>query len=238
MAQDHSITYRHFRLRNIPHRKRLADIKRLIGGLNVPKGGSYADFGCSNGYVTDEVRQLVGAASATGFDHVDGHFAEGRKRHPALDFQTIDLNVFDPARPQFDLVTSFETLEHTGNLANAVKSIVHAIRPGGIGVISVPIEIGPAGIVKFLIKMGFYNYSLQELPQRPGLAKDYVLALLKGERIGRFRSEERPGWGTHFGFDTRDVDDLLKAEQAARPGLQVDGHNQAFTRFWVIRKPT
>ena len=45
MAQDHSITYRHFRLRNIPHRKRLADIKRLIGGLNVPKGGSYADFG-------------------------------------------------------------------------------------------------------------------------------------------------------------------------------------------------
>jgi SAM-dependent methyltransferase len=232
MALDHSATYRRFRLRNIPHIKRLNDIKALIAGLDVPKGASYADFGCSNGYVTDEVRKLVGAARAYGFDHLDEHFEEGRKRHPELLFETIDLNVFDATRPQFDLVTCFETLEHTGHLENAVRSVVHAIRPGGVGVISVPVEVGLPGIVKFAVKVGLYRYKMTELPQRPGLRSDYIKTLLKGGRISSFRSESRPGWSTHFGFDSRDVDDIL-----ARQGVSVTGSDRAFTRFWVIRKP-
>jgi 2-polyprenyl-3-methyl-5-hydroxy-6-metoxy-1,4-benzoquinol methylase len=232
MAKDHSITYRRLRLRNIPHIKRLNDIKALISSLKVPPGGSYADFGCSNGYVTDQVRQLVRAAHTTGFDHLDEHFEEGRRRHPELEFATIDLNRFDAARPQFDFVTCFETLEHTGNLGNALRNVVHAVRPGGIGVISVPVEVGFAGIVKFLVKVGLYGYTLKELPQRPSLRRDYVMALMKGERIGKFRSESRSHWGTHFGFDTRDVDDLLAQEP-----VNVSASNRGFTRFWVIRRP-
>ena len=231
MAYDHSITYRRFRLRNIPHIKRLNDIKALVSSLAVPAGGTYADFGCSNGYVTDQIRQLVGASRTTGFDHINEHFEAGRERHSNVHFQTIDLNVFDPSRPQFDFVTSFETLEHTGNLEQAVQSIVHAVKPGGIGVISVPIEVGVAGLAKFLVKVGFYGYKMDELPQRSRLRSAYFKALVSGGRIGSFRSEKRSGWSTHFGFDTRDVDELL-----AKQSIAVTARNRGFTRFWVVRK--
>lgn len=228
---DHSQTYRRLRVRNIPHRRRLADIKRLIKDLGVPAGGSYADFGCSNGYITDQVRELVKARQATGFDYLPGHFVEGRRRHPALEFEVLDLNIAHPLLPTFDLVTCFETLEHIGHLEHAVGNLLRSIRPGGIGVISVPVETGMAGFLKFAAKTAFYGGGLKELPQRPDLWRAYFLALLRNDRIGGFRSERRNGWSTHFGFDARDIDDLLDGQRG------VTAHPRPFNKFWVIRKP-
>jgi 2-polyprenyl-3-methyl-5-hydroxy-6-metoxy-1,4-benzoquinol methylase len=226
------LTYRKVRLRNVPHLKRLHDIRSLVVQLQVAKDATYADFGCSNGYVTDEVRKALALPTAHGFDRVCAHFEEGQRRHPHLQFALCDLAEFDPGRPQFDVVTCFETMEHVGDLTNAMRSFIHAIKPGGVGLLSAPIEIGLPGIVKFIVKVSLYRYSLNDLPQRPNLRRDYVKALLRGERISRFRSDGRSGWGTHFGFDVRDVDDLL----AQQPALSVVAKNKGFTRFWIVRK--
>ena len=190
---------------------------------------SYADFGCSNGYVTERIRRLTGAERVWGFDHLEEHLARGRRQYPAIEFSLIDLNRPNADLPGFDFVSCFETLEHVGNLEAAIGNLLAAIKPGGTGLVTVPIEIGPRGIAKFIAKLA-YGYNLSELPQSRALQRRYATALLTGARVSRFRDERR-AWGTHFGFDYRDVDDALR-----RHGVPFGAWNSGTTRFYCIRK--
>jgi len=228
MALDHSLTYRVRALRNLPHRMRLRTIEREIRRLDLAPLATYADFGCSNGYVTERIRRLAPAGQAWGFDHLEEHLAIGRRQYPSIEFAPLDLNAPISIGRRFDLVTCFETLEHVGNLKTAVDNLLGAMRPGGTALITVPIEIGLRGIMKFAAKMA-YGYTLSELPPGPALRRRYALALLTGRRISRFRDQRR-GWGTHFGFDYRDVDDALR-----RRGARFRAWNSGTTRFYVIR---
>jgi SAM-dependent methyltransferase len=229
MALDHSLTYRVHSLRNLPHRMRLRAIEREARRLNLGAGLSYADFGCSGGYITERVRRLTRAGRAWGFDHLEAHLARGRRQYPAIEFSLIDLNQPNAEVPPCDFVSCFEMLEHVGNLEAAIGNLLAAIKPGGMALVTVPIEIGPQGIAKFIAKMA-YGYSLSELPQAPALFRRYVMALLTGARMSRFRDQRR-GWGTHFGFDYRDVDDALW-----RYGEPFRAWNHGTTRFYCIRR--
>jgi SAM-dependent methyltransferase len=229
VAFDHSLTYRVRALRNMPHRMRLHAIERGVRRLNLDTGLSYADFGCSNGYITERVRRLTRAGRSWGFDHLEEHLAQGCRQYPAIEFSLIDLNQPNAEVPQYDFVSCFETLEHVGNLEAAIGNLLAAIKPGGTALVTVPIEIGPQGIVKFVAKMA-YGYSLSELPRAPALFRRYVVALLMGARMSQFRDRRR-GWGTHFGFDYRDVDDALW-----RHGVPFRAWNSGTTRFYCIQK--
>lgn len=101
------------------------------------------------------------------------------------------------------------------------------LRRGGHALVSVPIEIGIWGIAKFLVKTPLYGYSMDELPGAD-VSGAYVGALLRGRDISRFRAA-RAGWGTHFGFDYREVDRLLREQ-----GAHFRARNVFTTRYYVI----
>jgi 2-polyprenyl-3-methyl-5-hydroxy-6-metoxy-1,4-benzoquinol methylase len=229
MAVDHSATYRTFKFRNLPHLLRLRAIESELRRLAVPRSPTYADFGCSNGFLTQRVASLVAASSGTGFDHQPENLELARSRYPHLAFCSIDLNRPAGAGTRFDLVTCFETLEHVGDMGAALDNVVAAIKPGGIGILTVPIEIGPKGLLKFLVKTLLYGYSLNELPNGKHLRLAYLKSLLANERISKYR-ERRAGWGTHFGFDYRDVDDRLR-----QLGVPFSAVTRGFARFYFIR---
>jgi SAM-dependent methyltransferase len=227
MAIDHSLTYRVRALRNLPHRLRLRDIERLVRRLDPPAGAAYADFGCSNGYVTARVAGLIGAARTLAFDHLPAHLERGRSLYPQITFASLDLNDRTSPVPPCQFVTCFETLEHVGDLDAAVAVLARSLTQDGKGLISVPIEIGWRGVVKFLVKVGLYGYDLAELPEQPGTWR-YLRELLAHRRMSRFR-DRRAGWGTHFGFDYRDVDEALR-----RHGIAFRALNRGFTRFYLL----
>lgn len=232
MALDHSLTYRQRKLRHLPHRLRLRHIRSCLRGLSLKQQPSYADFGCSNGFLTSIVAAQVGAANVVGLDHNVENLANARAAHPEFQFASIDLNAApDRSAANYDLVTCFETLEHVGCLNTAIDNLWQAIRPGGTALVTVPIEIGPRGLLKFLVKTLIYGYRLSELQPAPSW-QTYFAALVRGERIGRFRDKHAAGWGTHFGFDYRDVDDGLTAA-----GIPYSAHVRGFTRFYLIRRP-
>jgi hypothetical protein len=52
---------------------------------------------------------------------------------------------------------------------------------------------------------------------------------VSGGRVSRFR-DDRVNWGTHFGFDYRDIDDLLRSR-----GVRFSASNRFTTRFYVIK---
>lgn len=225
---DHSLTYRDGRLRNWGHRRRLREIGRAVAGLGLGPAPRYFDIGCSNGYVTARVAALVGAGEATGFDHSAKLVRSAAKAHPTIRFATLDLNVAPSAGvEQADLVTCFETLEHVGNPDAAVANIVARLAPGGAGLISVPIETGPIGLVKYVAKRAT-GYRLEEIgASEVGYLSDLVL----GRRLGRHRPAGRAGFGTHFGFDHREL-----AERLGRTGLELRAWTAGTTRFFLLRR--
>jgi SAM-dependent methyltransferase len=222
---DHSLTYRRG-LRNLPHRRRLRAIVTALTRGGAPAPGAFADVGCSNGFVTAILRDALGARRTVGFDHVESHLQHGRELYPAIEFRPIDLNRPLPAGHEtFDLVTCFETLEHVGHLDQAVTNLLALTRPGGRLFITVPIESGARGLVKFAIKVGVFRYSLSELPPRPRRFWSYVWALGINDSIAAFR-DRRDGWGTHFGFDWREVERILRAS-----GARFESRSDFTTRF-------
>jgi SAM-dependent methyltransferase len=225
---DHSLTYR-AGLRNLPHRRRLRAIVALLtrGTATV---GSYADVGCSNGFVTATLRDRIRPARTVGFDHLEAHLERGRREHPAIEFRPIDLNRPLPAGHEtFDLVTCLETLEHVGRLDQAVTNLLALTAPRGTLLITVPIESGPRGLIKFLVKVGLFRYTLDELPARPHRFWDYLGALAANRSLAPFR-DAREGWGTHFGFDWREVERILRER-----GVGFESRSDFTTRFIVVR---
>ena len=230
MSLDHSQTYKTKSLKNLPHRQRLKTILSRLDAC-VPSGDiRYADFGCSNGYITDIIARRYAITSAHGFDYEEDHMAAAREQYPQIEFKTANLNLPEAAE-SFDLVTCFETLEHVGDLSHALAHLLSSTKKGGLLFISVPIEIGLRGLIKFTAKSTLYRSryqsDLSELSdEKVGL--EYFLALLRNKDISRFR-EKRDRWGTHYGFDYRVIDRILKENSILFSGI-----NHFTTRFYSI----
>lgn len=227
---DHSRTYRTLGFRNLPHRRRLAHIKQVVGDFSLPESPRYADFGCSNGYVTEILRRSISAKEAVGYDHQEKHFEVGRRTYPDITFRQLNLNEANAVQERYDLVTCFETLEHVGSPKVALANLVSAVGSPGVGFFSVPIEIGLRGLLKYYAKRA-YGYTLDELPHSEGLRRRYEQALWTYGRLSVFR-DQRAGWGTHFGFDYRLIDDSLEDL-----GVPFEAHNAGTTRFYVVKRP-
>lgn len=228
---DHSATYRHFSLKNIPHFHRLRVIKdtlvRMSSGDGVMR---YADYGCSNGYLTEISSKILNANVTVGFDHNEENLRIARGKYPTFEFLPMDLSSGELPHEQFDFITCYETLEHVGNIENALNTLVGSLSKGGKALITVPIEIGAVGLLKFAVKVLVFRYSLDELSARKGVGWEYFLALVKGSNISEFR-DKRTHWGTHFGFDYRKVDHLLKDMP-----VEFLAFNKGTTRFYQITK--
>lgn len=225
MAVDHSLTYRKFRLRNVPHIFRLKKIKQVVAQNFSMHDARYADIGCSNGYITDIVSHLISASETVGFDHSD-NLDIARQNYPDHQFSFIDLNQACDNFSKFHIVTCFETLEHVGDVKMAIRNMIGMLEKGGVLIISVPIEIGPWGLVKYLLKRGIYRY---DLPLVCG-DKEYLYALLKGLDISAYRPE-LDGYGSHFGFDYRIIDRFLLENYKMN---MVKTFNSFTTRFYLI----
>lgn len=86
MAIDHSLTYRSLSLKNIPHGLRLSEIFRQIARLNnVGPTNFYHDIGCSNGYITAQIKEKYFFSKVVGLDHNLENLDLARKRYPSIE---------------------------------------------------------------------------------------------------------------------------------------------------------
>lgn len=224
MVTDHSKTYKLNNIKNIVHLHRLNEIKKILKNMVDGPIEMYADFGCSNGYITSQVARILGAKHSVGFDFSE-NIILGQKMYPEIKFSRFDLNLVSEPIKKYDVVTCFETLEHVGSIQIGIINVLNSRKSGGFALITVPIEIGVVGLLKYVLKRFLYRY---ELPLECTDC-EYIGALLAGDKMSKFRAPA-VGYGTHFGFDFRDVDDILLHHS----DIRFKAWNSGTTRFYLV----
>jgi 2-polyprenyl-3-methyl-5-hydroxy-6-metoxy-1,4-benzoquinol methylase len=148
----HETTYRRRDLAGIIHRNRLRAVVRTFCRYVDSDTRSWADFGCSNGFIIEEIVKLkrYSFTRLAGFDNTPELIERAREKQiPAAEFHLFDLNAVVASPETFDLVTCMETLEHVGHLENAIANLVAHVRAGGLLLLTVPNETGLAGLIKY-----------------------------------------------------------------------------------------
>jgi SAM-dependent methyltransferase len=101
------------------------------------RGLSVLDAGCGEGY---GAALLAGvAARVVGVDRPEAvAVARGRHREPHLEFRALDLGALDRLGERFDLVCSFQVLEHVVDPPAYLRALLARTAPGGELIVTTP----------------------------------------------------------------------------------------------------
>lgn len=115
-------------------------LHRYAFALTFAGGKRVLDAACGEGYgsalLADRAQSVVGVdISAQAIEHARGRYAERRN----LRFEQADAVAFAARQAEpFDLVVSFETLEHLAEQDALLDGFSRALAPGGVLLISTP----------------------------------------------------------------------------------------------------
>jgi len=112
---------------------------RYVFAREFAKDKRVLDAACGEGY--GSALLAAGAASVLGVDIAEQAIAHARSRYGGranLRFERGDCTALDVAAANFDLVVSFETLEHVAAQEQLIAGFARALAPGGILIVSSP----------------------------------------------------------------------------------------------------
>lgn len=192
------------------HGSRFALGRALIASY---AGGRLLDYGCGDGTFLALVQDLF--PGATGADPADSQTADcvRRLRDLPLTF-TTPASLGASHTGAYDIVTCMEVLEHcfAPERRRVIEELARLVRPGGLVVVSVPIEVGPSLIGKQVGRAlaawrGFGDYRHRETYSALELAR--MVFASAGTSIDRPSYESVAPDGSsyrycgHKGFDWR-----------------------------------
>lgn len=99
-------------------------------------GLAVLDLGCNNGYGTSQI--AASSASVIGCDVSESALSDARKRFPNIDFRRIDGLSLPFADGQFDVVISFQVIEHVDDTAVYLAEICRVLKFPGTAIFTTP----------------------------------------------------------------------------------------------------
>jgi len=109
-------------------------------GLQLGTGKSVLDLGCGSGYGSAYLSR--GAARVVGIDRVSPDSAQRGAAH----FVLADLNALPLRDQHFDVVVSFQVIEHLADPMPYLKAIARLVRPEGVAVLTTPNRLTSDGV--------------------------------------------------------------------------------------------
>lgn len=101
---------------------------------NFVKNKTVLDFGCGSGYGTHMLSKYAENITGADISKEAVDFAKKEYNSPNLNFMTID----ELENEKFDIITSFQVIEHVSNDREYTANLKKMLNPGGILLISTP----------------------------------------------------------------------------------------------------
>ncbi|WP_299964182.1 class I SAM-dependent methyltransferase [uncultured Roseobacter sp.] len=106
-------------------------------GRFMPKGGSFLEIGCGNGFVLRGLRTAYPEARFSGSEIFLNGLQFARQRLPGVDLMQMDGRHI-PFAAHFDGIGAFDVLEHIDQDEEVLAQIHAALKPGGHLFLTVP----------------------------------------------------------------------------------------------------
>ncbi len=113
-------------------------LHRYAIAMDFAKGKHVLDVACGDGYGSNLLAKV--ATSVIGIDNKSTVISEARSKYKAtnLRFENGNIEHLPVSENSIDLVTCFETLEHTSEHEKAMVEIKRVLKPDGLLLISTP----------------------------------------------------------------------------------------------------
>ncbi len=144
-ADYYATIYRHYERQNPPYKH--AFYRRVIAKLAGNSPARILDVGCAFGGF---VASMPETWSRYGIDVSSFAIQEGRAKYPGVQLAAATLDT-NPFKGPFDIVTSFDVIEHIQDLENVAGHVRSLVRPEGLFVFVVPTYDGPLGPVVHML---------------------------------------------------------------------------------------
>lgn len=194
-----------------------------------PDAASFLEVGCGSGQVTLALQRANPGLHVTGTDAFMEGLRIARQRVPEAEFVQADVRRL-PFDAEFDLVGSFDVLEHVAEHEQALDEMVRAVKPGGGVVITVPQHafLWSAMDVYAGHVRRYSRGRLTQLLESRGLqverATSFVsllLPLMLALRMTQRRTPARWEFGVHPGFNEAALSVMAVERVAIRAGLSL-----------------
>lgn len=119
-------------------------LERYRLACNYTAGKKVLDVACGIGKGSNMMAQTGGATFVNGFDIQPEalRYANWRNAAPNLNFSVVNAETMDIV-DEYDLVVSFETIEHLPNYKKFLSNIKKSLKSGGYLLISTPLSAVP-----------------------------------------------------------------------------------------------
>jgi len=137
--------YRNYERQNPTYKRQF--YRDFIARHAGTRTGGILDVGCAfGGFLSSLPREW----QRFGIDISPFAIQEGRRLHPDLRLEAATLDT-NPFSGPFDVVTSFDVIEHIQDLENVAQALDKLLKPGGLLVFVVPAYDGPLGPIVHLL---------------------------------------------------------------------------------------
>jgi|SRR3989344_347552 len=119
-------------IQNLWHTRKINSLKQLIGNSNYSR---ILDIGCASGTLTKKISEIC-TGEITAIDAYNKAIAYARKRHPEIKFLVADAHKLPFKSNFFDLIVSYETIEHLIDPPKALKEIHRVLKRNGRAIIA------------------------------------------------------------------------------------------------------
>ena len=134
MSFDERLVLNKASLENIIYDEHLV---RYQLAAQIAAGKNILDIACGSGYGS-KILAEAGALKVTGVDRDAEALEEARKNYSEVDFKVGDAENISETDKSFNLITSFETIEHLNNPEKYLAEIARVLQTDGIFLVSTP----------------------------------------------------------------------------------------------------
>lgn len=180
----------------IVNRFHWAALKHAVALVQV-NAGTVVEIGCGEGYLIPTLSKYSDRVVAVDVSEKMLNTAKSYFSFPNTAFMLDDITSpqhQELTTAQYDWVICLEVLEHLPKWDVGVRNLIRLIRPGGMLLISMPVEVGLPLLLKEIGRIASYG-------RGSGWKRGHFVRKLFGSRF----SVPRENYGSHMGFDYREV---------------------------------